>query len=182
LDGKELFTNEESKKNVCVSDFTYLNNFSVIDKSQNTFFLTEYKDIKLEDKQKLPLFNLISSNSNLYKFNTDFSGFEIDNTNITIYPIFLTDLNKSYTLSTFLNSDINCSLYINYPKYKIGILNDKVINNLLCYANIDKINLIDVTFKPINIYKNYSLIPIINNLYTLDTSDVNSVTFNLENK
>jgi hypothetical protein len=177
LDGREPFSNT---KITCNSDFTYYNNFSVTDTSNNTYFLIDYKDIKLEDKNNLSVHDLVLNNPTKYSFNTEMTGFEINNTGTIIHPLLLTNINNSYTISTFLKSDA-CTLNISIPEYKIGLFNDEIIKNLLCYTDRNSINIIDATFEPINIYNTFSIIPVSNNYYTLSIDDKNPITINLEN-
>jgi hypothetical protein len=176
FDGKEKFTNIECT----TAQFTYLNNFIVTDNLQNSYSLIEYKDLLPENKLKLPLNDLIISNPTIYSYSTDMSSIEIINTGIIIYPVYLDNTsNISYTISTFLKTENNCRLYINYPEYKIGIYNDDIINNLLCYLNIEEISTnSSATFKPINIYNPYSIIPVIDNIHTLVPGTKNPITFN----
>jgi hypothetical protein len=178
LDGKEFFTDTNMNISCTTNSFIPFNNFSITDTSNNTYYLIDYKDISLQDKSDLPLYNILSSNPTMYNFTSDNSSFKINNIN-TIYPIFLTKNNNPYAISTLLKDD-SCILNNSLQK-KIGFYNDNNIKNLLSYTFNNKITVDNASFEVINMYSPFSVIPVNSKYYTLTTSPNNNITFNLSN-
>ena len=167
LDNPELFTNNIK----CTSDFTYYNDFSVIDVSNNTYFLMNYSDIKLEDQNMLSLKKLI----NIPDLQFDDSSIKVKGDNAIIYPMYLTNMTTSYSVSTFLKNN-SCTL--NFNNSKIGLFNNNTDLSILGYMTGKLLNE-HFTFTPLNLFTTYSLIPVNSKYYKLELNNKNPIRFNL---